>query len=67
MFVTFMPGGSTSLPVTIQIRDNNVLEATEYFTAQLISYASRVFIQQGRANVTILDNDGMCEEKDFIS
>lgn len=42
-----------------QILDDNVLEATEYFTVQLISYFSRVSVQQGRANVTIADDDGM--------
>lgn len=58
--VTFLPGASASLSVMIQTLDNTVLEATEYFTVELISYFPRVSTQQGtsRANVTIVDDDG---------
>ena len=56
--LTYTAGGASSLPVEIQLVDDNVLELTEYFTAQLISTSQRVTVGLARANITIMDDDG---------
>ena len=59
--LTFVPSGSTSQPVVIQIQDDDRLESDEYFIIQLISTSPRVSAGQAGANLTIMDDDSMAQ------
>ena len=61
MRLTFVPSGSTSQPVVIQIQNDDRLESDEYFIAQLISTSPRVSAGQATANLTIMDDDGRAQ------
>ena len=55
----FRSGGDTSTQVTVTIVDDNTVEMDEEFFVQISSTINpRVTVQQGTADVTIIDDDG---------
>ena len=54
----FRSGGATSTQVTVAIVDDNTVEMDEEFSVQISSTNPRVTVQQGTADVTIIDDDG---------
>ena len=47
--------------VGIQIINDNIFEATEIFAISLISKSELVRVTNGKAFITIMDNDGKCK------
>ena len=58
--LTFQPGTTSVCGSVGQVKDDIIVEGAESFSLLLSSQNNRVLIPQNTAQVTIEDNDGMC-------
>ena len=58
--LTFQPGTTTVCGTVGQVMNDVIVEGAESFSLLLSSQSVRVLIQQNTAEVTIEDDDGMC-------